>query len=366
LTVRVARVEAVPYALAFRAPYATARGTLERREMVLLRLRTDDGPEGLGEAVPLTLRGGAGAGEIRAQIESAAERLEGLELAGEGAAPLDVAIATMLELARPRRLAAPTLAALESALFDLAAKLAGRPLWELLGAERVAPIRCNATLTAGEPEAVASEARTWAADGYQTFKLKLGAGFDDVATVREVRDAVGPDARLRVDVNQAWDVREAIARLDDLEGFGLELCEQPVEGLRAMARVARDVAVPLAGDEAVTSEADAHRAVQRRACRYATAKLSKVGGIGAAASISRVLPTYLSSALEGPVGIAAAGHCAQVIEQIDLAHGLATQRLFAESIATRECELRNGLLHLPSGPGLGVDLDEASLERHRI
>ena len=363
---RIARVEAVPYALGFRARYATARGTLDRREMVLLRLRTDDGPEGLGEAVPLTLRGGAGTGEIRAQIESAAERLEGLELTGAGATPLDVAIATMLELARPRRLAAPTLAALESALFDLAAKLAGQPLWELLGAEHVAPVRCNATLAADEPEAVASQARAWAVEGFQTFKLKLGAGFDDIATVREVRDAVGPDARLRVDVNEAWNVPEAIARLGALQRFGVELCEQPVEGLRAMARVARDAVVPLAGDEAITSEADAHRAVQRRACRYATAKLSKVGGIGAAAGIARVLPTYLSSSLDGPVGIAAAGHCAQVIEPIDLAHGLATQRLFEDSIATQACELRDGSLHLPSGPGLGVELDDATLARHRI
>lgn len=363
---RIARVEAIPYALPFRSPYATARGTLDRREMVLLRLRTDGGAEGLGEAVPLTLRGGAGTREIQAQIESAAERLEGVDLATGDAEPLDVAIATMLELARPRRLAAPALAALECALLDLAAKLAGKPLWQLLNADRAAPVKCNATLVAGEPALVAHDANAWAAEGFATFKLKLGAGFDDVATVREVRAAVGSEARLRLDANQAWGVRDAIATLRELEPFEVELCEQPVAGLRAMARVARDVDIALAADEAVASEADAHRAIQRRACRFATAKLSKVGGIGGATTISRVLPTYLSSALDGPVGIAAAAHCAQVITPVDLAHGLATQRLLASSIAARECELRNGLLELPTGPGLGIELDDAALERHRI
>jgi len=75
---------------------------------------------------------------------------------------------------------------------------------------------------------------------------------------------------------------------------------------------------------------------------------------------------YLSSALDGPVGIAAAGHVAQAIEDHGFAHGLATSMLFADSIATRECALRDGYLYLPSGPGLGVELDEDALAARRI
>lgn len=363
---RIARVETVPYTLPFRAPYATARGTIDRREMVLLRLRTDDGPEGLGEAVPLTLRGGAGTDEIRAQIDSAGARLEGMELEMEGREPLDVAIATVLELARPRRLAAPALAALECALLDLAAKLAGEPLWRALGGAAATPLACNATLVAAEPDALATQALEWQTAGFQTFKLKLGAGFDDVASVRAVREAVGPDARLRLDANEAWDARRAIEVLREVEPLGIELCEQPVAGLRAMARVAREVGVPLAADESIASEADAHRALQRRACQLATVKLSKVGGLGAATTIGRVIPSYLSSALDGPVGIAAAAHCAQVLRPAGLAHGLATGRLFATNVALSECVLDGGELHLPAGPGLGVALDPDALARQRL
>lgn len=365
---RIEHAETIPYALPFRRPYATARGTLERREAVLLRLRTAEGAEGLGEAVPLSLRGGASLGAIREHLDSAAARLEGLELDPSGAAvrPLDLAIATVLELARPRRMPAPAVAALEMALFDLAAQAEDAPLWRTLGANGYEPVRCNATLVAGAPEAVATEARDWLRAGFATFKLKLGAGHDDVATVAAVREAVGPDARIRVDVNATWRAREAIDALRALDAFGIELCEQPVAGLRAMARVARDSPVPLAADEDVASEADANRARQRRACEYVTAKLSKVGGIGASVVISRVLPTYLSSALDGPVGIAAAAHCAQVCAPVDLAHGLATQRLFAETVVTSGTVLDGDRLVAPSRPGLGVQLDEVALEHHRL
>ena len=199
--------------------------------------------------------------------------------------------------------------------------------------------------------------RSGSATAIATVKLKLGAGEDDVRTVEAVREAIGPEVKIRVDANEAWDARLATDLLKLIEPFGIELAEQPVAGLRAMARVAGETDVPLAADEAIASEADAHRAVQRRACRFATAKLSKVGGAGAARQIARVLPTYLSSALDGPVGIAAAAHAAQVLRadgtDPGIAHGLATQRLFAETIASRECELRDGELHLPGRPRPG-------------
>lgn len=367
---RIDHIEAVPYSLPFAQPYVTARGTLERREMVLLRMRTDDGVTGYGEAVPMSLRGDKPIDEVADVIFDAATRIQGLDLAGAEDDPVGFAIATLMELTAPRKVGGAAAAALECALFDLVAKTCDEPLWRFLGAEEVCPVRVNATLTAAEPADVAEQAAAWAADGYETFKLKLGAGFDDVAMVAAVREAVGPDARIRVDANEAYAVKDAVALLAEIEPHGIELAEQPVDGLRAMARVARETAVPLAVDEDVTSEADAHRAVQRGSCRFATAKLSKVGGIGAARQIARVLPTYLSSALDGPVGIAAAAHTAQLIghdgNEPGIAHGLATQRLFAETIATTECNLLDGALHLPSGAGLGVAIDEAALDAHRL
>ena len=364
---KIERAETVAYSLPFARPYVTARGEIHEREMVLLRLRTDAGFEGLGEAVPLALRGDKPLGKVEAEIAESATRLTGIDLEAGMEDPLAFAVTTRVELGLARRISPATSAALECAIFDVVAKAAGLPLWSLLGVGEAAPVTCNATLSAGEPDAVAAEALEWTRDGFTTVKLKLGSGEDDVRAVETVREAVGPGVKIRVDANEAWGARLAAEVLNAIAPFGVELAEQPVSGLRAMARVAGQTEVPLAADEAVASEADAHRAVQRKACRYTTAKLSKVGGAGAARQIARVLPTYLSSALDGPVGIAAAGHTAQLMRadgtDPGLAHGLATQRLFAETVATRACELRGGELHLPDGPGLGVELDEEALKR---
>ncbi|MGI9020045.1 MAG: mandelate racemase/muconate lactonizing enzyme family protein [Solirubrobacterales bacterium] len=367
---KIAEVETVPYALPFREDYVTARGALAAREMVLLRLRTDEGVEGLGEAVPMTLRGGDSLERVERALQRSTRRIRRLDpslLAGEE--PLEAAIDAFIEVAAGRRLPGPAAAALEMAILDLAGKLSGQPLWKLLRGERAEPVRCNATLAAGPPAQVAAAAARWAERGFSAFKLKIGTG-DDVRQVREVRDAVGAAATIRVDANGAYPPREAIALLRDLEPVGVELAEQPSPTLRDLAAVSAASPIAVAADESVSSAKDADRARDSGACRYATAKLSKVGGIGVAGAIASRLPTYLSSALDGPVGIAAAGHAALAIyrtaEDPGLAHGLATQELFAATIAMRACEVRDGCLHVPEGPGLGVELDPKALEHHRL
>ena len=351
---RIASVDVTPYALPFREPYVSARGRLERREMVLLQLRCDEGLIGLGEAVPLSLRGGTALTQIVTELEQLGQResLDEAALTGEAAA-----------LSPPARCAALT------ALMDLRGRRAA--------AERSPspaespPVLCNATLIAGEPAAVAEDAMRWAAEGFSTFKLKLGVG-DDVGQVRAVREAVGASARIRVDANAAWDVETAKQRLAALEPLDVELVEQPVATLEETIEVASATSIPIAGDESVGSRADAERAVAMGACGLAGLKLSKVGGPEAAIEIAEVLPSFLSSALDGPVGIAAAAQVAQTLREAagpadpGLAHGLATQRLFASTIAAVQCELRDGMLDLPAGPGLGVEIDQAALEAHRI
>jgi o-succinylbenzoate synthase len=351
---KIASVEVIPYALPFRAPYVTARGSLDRREMVLLRLRSDDGLVGLGEAVPLTLRGGDSLAQVVEELERLGERDALDEAALRGGA---------VKLSAPARCAALT------ALLDLRGRRTATE-GSAAGIDAEA-VRCNATLVAGEPEAVAAEATRWADDGFDTFKLKLGAG-DDFAQVLAVREAVGPRARIRVDANAAWDVETAKRMLKALEPLEVELAEQPVATLAEAAEVAASTSIPIAGDESVESKADAERARKMNACAVTGIKLSKVGGPEAAIEIAEVLPAYVSSALDGPVGIAAAAQVAQTLRDgtdsdgPGLAHGLATQRLFASTIASVECELHGGRLYPPPGPGLGIEIDEEALAAHRL
>jgi o-succinylbenzoate synthase len=346
---RIGSVEVIPYALPFREPYVTARGRLERREMVLLRLRDEQGLVGLGEAVPLSLRGGAALADVVAELE-ALEQLdtvdeEGIAGAGLSAPGRCAALTALLDL-RGRRAAGGD---------GLAAPEAAEP----------EPVLCNATLVAGKPAAVAADAERWAEEGFSTFKLKLGAG-EDVAQVRAVREALGAEVRIRVDANGAWDVETARSMLSELEPLDVELAEQPAATMEEMRELAGSTSIPIAADESVESRAEAERAAGTGACAMAGIKLSKVGGPEEAIAIAEVLPSYLSSALDGPVGIAAAAQVAQTLREVGLAHGLATQRLFSSTVAGVECELKDGFLHPPAGPGLGVEIDEAALQAHRI
>jgi L-alanine-DL-glutamate epimerase-like enolase superfamily enzyme len=367
--VQIASVEVIPYALPFKQPYVTARGTLDRREMVLLRMRDEEGFVGLGEAVPLSLRGGE-------TLEQVVRELEGLT---------DTSWAPIAPQGAGAGLSPPARCAVETALMDLHGRRAAVEGGS--SKESGEPILCNATLVAGAPDEVAAEAERWAEAGFTTFKLKLGAEtaresdmrtllrsrrMNDVEQVRAVREAVGPAARIRVDVNATWDLETARRRLGELEPFEVELAEQPVATLEEMAVLAAVTQIPLAADESVATLEEAEQAAATGACAYTGIKLSKVGGPEAALAIADVLPAYVTSALDGPVGIAAAAEAAQSLagtdrpERLELAHGLATQPLFAETVASVECELRDGMLHLPPGPGLGVEIDEEALQAHRI
>jgi O-succinylbenzoate synthase len=364
--VHLASVEVIPYALPFKQPYVTARGTLTQREMVLLRLTTCDGLVGLGEAVPLSLRGGVSLAAVVRELEEvgASEALSDFFARGV----LEVTTAEEMD---PRLvLSPPSHCALITAVWDIYTQAID--LYEEPVPARPEPIRCNATLVAGEPAAVAAEALAWAAEGFSTFKLKLGTE-RDVEQVRAVREAVGPGAKIRIDANGAWPLPVAAERLSQLEPFDIELAEQPVATMEEAAQLARQTSIPLCGDESIVDPIDAFRAIETGAFAIAGIKASKVGGLFRGMEIAEAIPSYASSALDGPIGIALGARLADALRpelffqsRPALAHGLATQRLFAATIAAVECELREGMLHPPSGPGLGVVIDEDALDAHRL
>lgn len=332
--------EVIPYTLPFKEPYVTARGTLTRREMVLLRIRDEDGVEGLGEAVPLSLRGGVTIADVVGELEE----LEDIRNVPEG-------------------LSLPALCAVTTAAIDLKEKREGDDAWH-------APVKCNATLVSGEPSAVAAEAERWAADGFETFKLKVGAG-DDVAQVRAVREAVGEAARIRLDANAAWSLEQAAEILAAVEPLGIELVEQPVETIAEASELAKRTRIWLAGDESIVTIEDAEEAIRADSFSVTGVKLSKVGGFELGREVAGRMRSYVASALDGPVGIAISRRLAEWLDSPRfaderLAHGLATQRLFAETIAATECRLEGDLLHEAEGEGLGVTIDEDSLAHHRL
>ncbi len=354
------RLELVPFSLRFAEPYVTSRGQLNEKQLLLVRVVERDGAVGLGEASPLALRGGPGIAEIERELRELCWPL----LEGTSLEPRAGPIARALAACRGRGASLQAVAAIDLALHDLAGKLTDEPVWRLLGAEEASPLRCNATLPSANPSRLTKLAEGWAGRGFRTFKLKVGVG-GDVQQVARVREALGPDVLLRVDANASWRASEAVERLRAMAPSRIEIAEQPAPDLEDLAEVRRRTGLRIAADESVVEAGDARRAARLGACDIATVKLAKVGGIVAAREIAAEIPVYLSSALDGPVGIAAAVHAAQTIDDAGAAHGLATTELFAETIAARECTLERDLLSAPDGPGLGVEIDEDLLAARR-
>jgi L-alanine-DL-glutamate epimerase-like enolase superfamily enzyme len=359
--VRLEELDVIPYWLPFREPYVTARGELRERKLILVRIR-GEGLQGLGETTALTLRGGVGIEAIASEIR---DRCWPALLDG-GVDP--DRIWSAIARCRNRGASSQALAAVDIALHDLVGKASGKAVWALLGADQTADVICNATLPAANPAATRAMAEEWRAQGFRTFKLKVGLP-GDVTQVATVRQTLGPEAAIRVDANGAWSVRDAAERLGALAQHDIELAEQPVGTFEQMVELRGRLRIRVAADESLVSLFDARRARELGACDVAAVKVAKVGGLGSALEIAEVIPSYLSSALEGPVGIAAAAHAVLALRarggDAGVAHGLATERLFSASIG-RGAVSEGDRLIVGESPGLGVEIDEEALAARRL
>jgi len=247
------------------------------------------------------------------------------------------------------------LAAIDLALWDRAGRRAEKPVAALLSDDPVAQVPVNATLSALDRAEAAEQAARAVREGFGCLKLKVGVG-DDAGRVAATRAAAGPRVALRLDANGAWSVEQAVAAIEALSPAGLELVEEPTHGLAAVREVRERVAVRVAIDETAAEPGALAAGVADAVCL----KISRCGGIArllvAAALVrSTGAEVYLSSTLDGPLGVAAAVHAAAALaSRGPVAHcGLATLDMFAE--LENPLPARAGAIALPSAPGLGVE-----------
>ncbi len=314
--------------LPFREPFVTATGVIAERRIVLLRLEDEDGAVGYGEAAPFEPYDGVSVEQVEAVLRG-----------------------------RSREELRQAEAAVEMALLDLDARREGRPI----GEPGAIAIPVNTTLPAGPADEVAARAKERLRAGYQCFKLKVGRP-DDEERVAAVREAIGSWPALRLDANGVWTVDEAIDRIRALEPNDIELVEQPCATLPELADVRRRVSTPIAADESITGPDDVRAAAAARACDAVNVKLASCGGVERARAAIRTageagIAAYLSSTFDGPWGISAALQLAAG-ETFQLACGLATLELFDSPLAGLLKPTRGGLMPVPAGPGLGVELED--------
>ena len=317
--------------LPFREPFVTAAGVVSERRIILMRLEDEDGAVGYGEAAPFEPYDGISVERVEAVLRG-----------------------------RSREELPQAEAAVEMALLDLDARREGRPF----GEPGAIAIPVNRTLPAGPAEEVAALAKEGVRQGYQCFKVKVGRP-DDEERVAAVRAAIGSWPALRLDANGVWSVDEAVERIGALEANDLELVEQPCATLPELAEVRARVSTPIAADESITGPDDVRAAAAEEACDAVNVKLASCGGVGRAREAIRTagdsgIAAYLSSTFDGPWGISAALQLAAG-ETFQLACGLATLELFDSPLAELLPGPRGGLMPVPSGPGLGVEADDALL-----
>jgi len=358
---KIDAVDIYKFDIRLHEPLRIATMVSEVAPNVLIRLRTNAGVEGWGEASPLH----SIVGETQAIDLAAAREIRPLIL---GRNPLEIAsIIGDIERFLPHK---PTMAsAFDMALYDIASKLAGLPLFRFLGG-RKRPMETDLTIYIGSPEEAGERALRVIEKGFRIIKTKVGVSArDDLRRLTAIREAVGAGPVLRIDANQGWKRIEAVECLRALADLGIEFCEQPVRAadFAGLRFVTDRSPIPAMADESIFSPADALRLIEAGAVPYFNIKLSKSGGIHQALSIARLaeaggIACMVGCMLESRLGITAAAHFALATDAVTF-YDLDSFFEHAESPIAGGVEIRNGMIEIPETPGIGAAPDPAFLKR---
>ncbi|MBV8738615.1 MAG: mandelate racemase/muconate lactonizing enzyme family protein [Alphaproteobacteria bacterium] len=386
---KIVDIRTIPLSYRCDPPYGSAGGMQAARGGLLIEVETDDGITGIGEA-------GVGGGSTRHVIEHQLRPM----LIGED--PLLIEGLWQKMFARTRQfgrrgIAINAISGVDIALWDIAGKIAKLPVYRLLGAcrDRVEAYASGGFYQEGKSvEDLAAEAEGYRARGFSGMKMKIGrnpstqthlrhlAGNaqlcevepeEDIARVAAVRKALGPKAKLMVDVNCAWSPAMAIEIGCALEPFKLYWIEEPVatDDIDGSARVAAALATPIAGYETEIGLYGFRELITRGAVDIVQPDIAWSGGFSECRRIAALAQAHhlmvAPHAFASAVTLVASLHFAAsipnglVLEFDQNPNGLRDE-LLKEPIRIDG----NGMIRLPERPGLGIELDRAAIDRYRI
>ena len=358
---RIAGVEIFRGTIPMVAPFRIALGVITEADFLFVRIATDAGVTGWGEATPFAPI----TGDTQAINAAAAVDLARLIV---GKDPLDIE-GRVAEMARFLAFNSSVRAAFDMALDDAAGKVAGLPLYALLGGGRRS-LTTDVTIGIAEPEAMARKAAELEASGVPAIKVKLGTtAAEDVRRIETIRAAIGNELPLRIDANQGWDFPTAVTVLSRLASSGIEYCEQPIARWdhENLERLRQRVSIPLMADESVFDHHDAFRLAAGGCCDFFNIKLAKSGGIRTALKIDAVAEAcgarcMLGCMLETRLGLTAAAHLASArpnIRYVDLD----SHYQITEDPIRGGASWERGVIELPTAHGIGAEVDPGFLER---
>lgn len=344
--------------------------TMQGQTLMIVRIRTSDGIVGVGEGTTI---GGLAYGP---------ESPEGMKLA------IDTYFEPILLRSDPNRIGLTMAAiakavqgnsfaksAVETALLDALGKRTGLAVSELLGGRFHDRLPVAWTLASGDTGRDIAEAEQMLERRrHNIFKLKIGRGDprENIAHVAAIKQALGGRASVRVDINQAWSEATASACLPMLADAGVDLIEQPIalKNLKGMARLARETSVAIMADEALNGPETAFQIASLAAADVFALKIEQSGGLYAGAKVAAIaeaagIGLYGGTMLEGAVGTIASAQLFSTIAKLEWGTELFGPLLLTEEILEEPLDYSEFSLGVPTGPGLGIALDEARLARFR-
>ena len=382
---RITTIETIPIRLPTRRVHQWASLTTSIGVYVIVKIITDDGLVGLGEAPVLKDWGGDHMKYYGETPQTTAHVINDiLAPALSGKDPREIAsIHNVMDRAIKGYPYAK--AAIDMALYDLAGKALHAPAYELLGGcyRRRIPVAHSIGLM--EIEKAVEEALQVKAEGIKTVKLKGGQAPErDVELVERIRKALGPDIQITVDANQGYATPKiAVRTIQAMEEYAIQFMEQPVEGIDAMAVVAQSVDTPIMADESAWTPQDVLEIVRKKAADIVSLYTTKPGGLFKAKKVAAVaeaagLQCNVNGSVETGIGNAANLHLAASTGVASLAcvvpvstpmgkgkKGIAGI-YYTDDLITEAFEYVDGEIVVPSKAGLGIELDEEKLDQYRI
>lgn len=330
---------------------------------VVLRLQTREGRIGWGEAAPWSVFSGTAEGCAQALQVYLRPLVMGRE---PGELPRLLSEADRALVGHPE-----AKAALEMAMMDLLGKASGQRVVDLLGGAFRDTIPLSVSIANPDFDEDLDFARQQLGRGVRLFKVKTGFAShrEDLQRLTRLKAELPADAQIRVDYNQGLDPWDALPKLRDIEAFSPGFIEQPVPRERrdAMAELARALDTPLLADESVFTPAEAIEMARARFADCVSIKLMKCGGMRRAQAIAAIaeaagIAGYGGTMYEGGIAVTAGIHTVCATPNICLGAEFYTANwVLGVDLLKEPVRLNGGNSHLPSGPGLGIDVDEAAL-----
>ena len=351
-------------------PHKMAVATMKNQTLVLVKLTTEDGFIGWGEATTI---GGLGYGDespesvktnIATYFAPLLKSLKGLNVAQT--------FQVIKKNINGNRFAK---CAIQTALLDIQAQRLGLPLSEVLGGRIRNSVPVLWVLASGDTTKDIAEAEQMIqAKRHNIFKLKIGsrAVQADVEHVLAIKHALGADISIRVDVNRAWSELEAIKGIQALQDGGIDLIEQPcaIENIDAMQRLTQRFDIAIMADESLMGPESAYRLAKRNAASVFAVKVAQSGGLVEACEVGNIaklagIDLYGGTMLEGPVGTIASAQVFSTFHNLAYGTELFGPLLLTENILKTPLQYQNFELQLPTAAGLGIEMDLDKIENLR-